>query len=101
MASQLSLHSLTTRPSFICSKEQCDANAQNVTNMAHTISDRWLWLGVGIAFFIAVKGIKYAISDIVNITQLPPDKQDSDEEETKYPEDSTSVIRQPFLALIC
>lgn len=64
--------------------------------MAHTISDRWLWLGVGIAIFIAVKGIKYAISDIVNITQLPLDKQDPDEEETKFPEDSRPIISFTF-----
>lgn len=68
--------------------------------MAHTISDRWLWLGVGIAFYMAVKGIKYAISDVVNITQLPPDKQESDEEETKFPEDSRPIILCYILLLI-
>lgn len=57
--------------------------------MAYRIDDRWLWLGAGVALFIAVKGISYAIHDIVRLTEVQPLINEQDEEHQKQPEDCT------------
>lgn len=54
--------------------------------MATRINDRWLWLGFGIFFLAAAKGIQYAISDIVTLTELDSDNSKNDD--TERPEDS-------------
>lgn len=57
--------------------------------MAYRIDDRWLWLGAGVALFIAVKGISYAIHDTVRLTEVQPLVNEQDEEHQKQPEDCT------------
>lgn len=61
--------------------------------MAHRIDDRWLWLGAGIALVLTIKGISYAITDTVRLTQVKPLGKDQDEELQRQPEDCTS---KPF-----
>ena len=55
--------------------------------MSHRIDDRWLWLSVGLGLIIAFKGIKYAITDTVRLTQVKPLGKDQDEELQRQPED--------------
>lgn len=57
--------------------------------MTYRIEDRWLWLGTGVALFIAVKGISYAIRDIVRLTAIQSLKDESEDERQKQPEDCT------------
>ena len=59
--------------------------------MSHQIDDRWFWLGVGISLIVAFKGIKYAITDIVRLTQVKPLGKDQDEELQRQPEDCTPL----------
>lgn len=59
--------------------------------MSHRIDDRWLWLGVGIGLVVAFKGIKYAITDIVRLTQVKPLGKDQDEELQRQPEDCATI----------
>jgi hypothetical protein len=59
--------------------------------MSHPISDRWLWLGVGVGLILAVKGIRYAIKDTLRLTQVQPLGKDHDEELSRQPEDCTSA----------
>ena len=59
--------------------------------MSHRIDDRWLWLSVGIGLVVAFKGIKYAITDIVRLTQVKPLGKDQDEELQRQPEDCTAL----------
>ena len=40
--------------------------------MPSKIDDRWLWLGFGVFFFVATKGIRYAFQDITELTKLDP-----------------------------
>lgn len=55
--------------------------------MAHRIDDRWLWLGAGLALFIAVKSVSYAIHDTVRLTEVQPLNKENDEEYQSQPED--------------
>jgi hypothetical protein len=56
--------------------------------MAAHISDRWLWLGVSVFFFAAVKGIHYALTDLVRLTELDAEQfSPKDREVKKQPED--------------
>lgn len=57
--------------------------------MTYRIDDRWLWLGTGVALFIAVKGISHAIRDIVRLTAIQSLKDESEDERQKQPEDCT------------
>ena len=57
--------------------------------MAPKIDDRWLWLGFGVFIFFAAKGIRYAITDIVQLTKLDAFDCDSkDQNKDEQPEDS-------------
>ena len=40
--------------------------------MAPKIDDRWAWLGFGIFLFFAAKGIRYAIEDLVRLSEIDP-----------------------------
>lgn len=57
--------------------------------MPPRIDDRWLWLGFGVFFLVAVRGIRYAITDVVQLTELEryPDES-KDEKKDERPEDS-------------
>ena len=61
--------------------------------MSRRIDDRWLWLGVGIGLVAAFKGIKYAITDVVRLTQVEPLGKDQDEELQRQPEDCMALPR--------
>lgn len=61
------------------------------SRMAPQISDRWLWLGAGLIFFLAAKGIRYAISDIVQLIELEPTEDDNTVEDAEAPEDAISL----------
>ncbi|KAK6432239.1 hypothetical protein LTR95_011589 [Oleoguttula sp. CCFEE 5521] len=39
--------------------------------MASRINDRWLWLGAGITLYIMAHGIRYAVRDILRLTEVP------------------------------
>ena len=57
--------------------------------MLTRIDDRWLWLGFGVFFFFAAKGIRYAIKDITQLTKIDPDQYESQSKLTgEQPEDS-------------
>lgn len=57
---------------------------------ATRIDDRWLWFGAGIFFFCAVKGIRYALTDMVRLTELDrypknkPDREGDPEDGVLY-----------------
>lgn len=40
--------------------------------MVRRVDDRWLWLGFGVTIICAIKRIRYAISDIVDLTAIDP-----------------------------
>lgn len=48
--------------------------------MAQPIDDRWLWLGLGIAAFIAVRGMRRSIQDTVRLIEVPnPTERNNDD----------------------
>ena len=60
--------------------------------MASRLEDRWLWLGLGVFFFVAAKGIKYALTDIVRLTELDPAQYPAnDKHYNKHPEELIDV----------
>lgn len=72
--------------------------------MAHQIDDRWLWLGVGVFAFLAVKGVQHALTDIVRLTEIDPYQYEPKRKEKDHPEDSTYSFhcdtRSPILNII-
>ncbi|KAF2253131.1 hypothetical protein BU26DRAFT_515505 [Trematosphaeria pertusa] len=38
--------------------------------MARTIEDRWLWLGLGVFTFVAIKGVAHGLRHIVTLTEV-------------------------------
>ncbi|KAK3714672.1 hypothetical protein LTR37_007652 [Vermiconidia calcicola] len=76
--------------------------------MVPTVDDRWLWLGFGIIIICAVKGIRYAVSDIVDLTAIDPypdepkpkkheeQPEDSESTETNIANTAISVIIERF-----
>ncbi|KAF1814095.1 hypothetical protein P152DRAFT_472860 [Eremomyces bilateralis CBS 781.70] len=38
-------------------------------------SDRWIWLGVGVLTFVAVKSVSYALGDILRLTEIQDHKR--------------------------
>ncbi|KAK5241981.1 hypothetical protein LTR16_008865, partial [Cryomyces antarcticus] len=38
--------------------------------MTRSISDRWLWLGLGAFIVVAARGISYGLHDIVQLTKV-------------------------------
>ena len=61
--------------------------------MPPRIDDRWLWLGFGIFIFVAARGMRYAIEDIVQLTQLEPSRNESqNNEKDELPEDSNAPV---------
>lgn len=70
---------------------------QRHSYMAHRIDDRWLWLGVGAAAFFAVKGIHYALSDIVRLTEIDPYQYEPKKQKEDHPEDSIKSCPQTQL----
>lgn len=67
--------------------------------MAYRIDDRWLWLGTGVALFLAVKGISYAIRDVVRLTAIESLKDEQEDERQKLPEDCKSLVLSYHLAI--
>ncbi|KAK4499154.1 hypothetical protein PRZ48_009666 [Zasmidium cellare] len=57
--------------------------------MANHINDHWLWLGFGLFFLAAAKGVQYAINDIATLTEL--DSIDPKPHDEERPEDSVSI----------
>ena len=55
--------------------------------MAPKVNDRWLWLGFSVFVFLAAKGIQYAITDTVRLTEIDPYQYESKKKDDK-PEDS-------------
>lgn len=69
--------------------------------MQHYISDRLLWIGVGVFFALAVKGIRRAMTDTVRLTELDSDIDlygDIYGETEKQPEDSIDLTTLAMLA---
>lgn len=62
--------------------------------MASRIDDRWLWLGVGVATFIAIKGVQYALTDIVRLTEIDPHQYEPKKKKEEHPEDSKAQATQ-------
>lgn len=56
--------------------------------MAQRIDDRWLWLGAGVVGFAVVKGIQYALADIVRLTKIDPYQFEPKKKNEEHPEDS-------------
>ncbi len=59
--------------------------------MSRHLDDRYLWIGFGIFFVAAAYGIRYAITDIVQLTQLEP-FEIAAKTVTESPEDCTSTL---------
>lgn len=60
--------------------------------MAPHIDDRWLWLGVGVAACLAIKGVQYALTDIVRLTEIDPYQYEPKRKEKDHPEDSMATL---------
>lgn len=60
--------------------------------MQRQVDDRWLWLGFGVVLFFAARGVRYAITDIVNITKIDSSQLDS-KQATENAEDSESCLK--------
>ncbi|EME38263.1 hypothetical protein DOTSEDRAFT_57407 [Dothistroma septosporum NZE10] len=67
--------------------------------MPTRIDDRYLWLGFGVFFFFAAKGIRHAITNTVRLTELDPISTRSDEDESRQPEDRIAISTLKTLAL--
>ncbi|GIZ43747.1 hypothetical protein CKM354_000696300 [Cercospora kikuchii] len=68
--------------------------------MATRIDDRWLWLGVGVFFYFAAKYVKYAVTDIVRLTELDPAQfPANDADHGAHPEESIEVKTLKTLCL--
>lgn len=61
--------------------------------MATRIDDRWLWVGVGVTAFFAIKGIQYALQDIVRLTEIDPYQYEPKTRDEDHPEDSMPLHR--------
>ncbi|KXT10685.1 hypothetical protein AC579_4773 [Pseudocercospora musae] len=59
--------------------------------MAHRIDDKWLWFAFGLFAFFAAKGVRYAVKDIVRLTELDADQYPDQKEDARHPEDSISL----------
>ena len=59
--------------------------------MSRHLDDRYVWLGFGIFFVAAAYGIRYAITDIVQLTVLVPFEVPA-KTVTESPEDCTSTL---------
>lgn len=55
--------------------------------MTHRIDDRWLWLGVGVLSVVILKGIQYALTDIVRLTKIDPHQYVLEKIHAEHPED--------------
>ena len=55
--------------------------------MPPKIDDRWLWIGFGVFLFFATKGIRYAMTDVVRLTEIDPYQYDFQHERKEQPED--------------
>ncbi|KAK0344155.1 hypothetical protein LTR91_015195 [Friedmanniomyces endolithicus] len=65
--------------------------------MSRHLDDRYVWLGFGIFFVAAAYGIRYAITDIVQLTVLVPFEVPA-KTVTESPEDSISLATLKTLA---
>ena len=54
------------------------------------IGDRYLWLGFGVFIFFAAQGIRYAISDMVRLTEIDPYQYEPRNKKDDQPEDCMS-----------
>ncbi len=54
-----------------------------------SIDDRWLWLGFGIFFLAATRGVQYALKDLVQLTELEPLPPEPKDVKKDLPEDGT------------
>jgi len=66
--------------------------------MLSRMDDRWLWLGFGIFFFFAARGIRRAITDITTLTAAGPSEPQEDIVPAPQPEDSISLETLKTLA---
>ncbi|KAJ9648555.1 hypothetical protein H2199_001410 [Coniosporium tulheliwenetii] len=56
--------------------------------MAWRIDDRWLWLGLGAVTFVAVRGISYALHEVVRLVEVsepPQEEKDLEEDSSTDP----------------
>ncbi|TKA83742.1 hypothetical protein B0A55_00083 [Friedmanniomyces simplex] len=65
--------------------------------MSRHPDDRYLWLGFGVFFVAAAYGTRYALTDIVQLTQLEPLKEEAAPTK-ESPEDSISLATLKTLA---
>lgn len=63
--------------------------------MAQRIDDRWLWLGIGVTAFLALKGIQHCLADLVHQTKLDPYQYEPIKKDEERPEDG---MPPPFTA---
>ena len=61
--------------------------------MPPRIDDRWLWVGFGIFAFFAVKGIRYAIADLIHLTNKDPFRHKTQKNQTRLPEDGGPIVK--------
>lgn len=58
--------------------------------MSPRIDDRWLWLGFGVFFLLAARGVRYAIEDVTRLTRLERYHDETADANREKPEDSMS-----------
>lgn len=57
--------------------------------MPPRIDDKWLWLGFAAFFYVAAKGLRYAIRDTIELTRVPPSHYEiKTADANEQPEDS-------------
>lgn len=60
------------------------------------IDDRWLWLGLGVAAFLAVKGVQHVLTDIVRLTEIDPYQYEPMKKKEDHPEDGNIAMSLQF-----
>ena len=58
--------------------------------MALRLDDRYLWLGFGVFFVAAAYGVRYAITDLLDLTEVEPAIPAEEKGKEEKPEDGVS-----------
>lgn len=68
--------------------------------MAQQVHDRWLWLGFGLFFVVAAKGLHYAIRETIELTKVDPSYYETEpKRQGEQPEDSKGA--EVYNMLLC
>ncbi|WPH02697.1 Hypothetical protein R9X50_00556300 [Acrodontium crateriforme] len=59
--------------------------------MSHKVHDHWFWLGFGVVLFLAARGIRACMTELVQDTEIDNPADPTEEDQNTEPEDSISL----------